>query len=99
MEKFLFVLVNKFFGVLFNKCDVVENIDEMVKDFCAFLNLEAQKLEVFDLELYLGFLYFYLINDFENDFNEKFAFFVLFFLVVNVFNMYAFKFVLLEVLF
>ncbi|GAA9830093.1 GTPase ObgE [Helicobacter pylori] len=98
LEKFSLALANKPFGVLLNKCDVVENIDEMTKDFCAFLNLEAQKLEAFGLEPYLGFLHPHLTNDFENNPDEKSALFVLPLSAVSALNTHALKFVLLEAL-
>lgn len=98
MEKFSSALANKPFGVLLNKCDVVENIDEMTKDFCAFLNLGAQKLNEFGLEPYLGFLHPHLTNDFENNPNEQSALFVLPLSAVSALNVHALKFVLLEAL-
>ncbi|GAA8068129.1 GTPase ObgE [Helicobacter pylori] len=98
LEKFSPTLANKPFGVLLNKCDVVENIDKMAKDFCAFLNLEVQKLEAFGLEPYLGFLHPHLTNDFENNPNEKSALFVLPLSAVSALNVHALKFVLLEAL-
>ncbi|GAA7889236.1 GTPase ObgE [Helicobacter pylori] len=98
LEKFSSALANKPFGVLLNKCDVVENIDEMTKDFCTFLNLEAQKLEAFGLEPYLGFLHPHLTSDFENNPDEKSALFVLPLSAVSALNAHALKFVLLEAL-
>lgn len=83
---------------MLNKCDVVENIDELTKDFCTFLNLEAQKLEAFGLEPYLGFLHPHLTNDFENNPDEKSALFVLPLSTVSALNVHALKFVLLEAL-
>ncbi|GAA8657014.1 GTPase ObgE [Helicobacter pylori] len=98
LEKFSPALANKPFGVLLNKCDVVENIDKMTKDFCTFLNLEVQKLNAFGLEPYLGFLHPNLTSDFENNPNEKSALFVLPLSAVSALNTHALKFVLLKAL-
>ncbi len=70
----------------------------MTKDFCTFLNLEAQKLEAFGLEPYLGFLHPHLTSDFENNPDEKSALFVLPLSAVSALNTHALKFVLLEAL-
>ncbi|WP_104748033.1 GTPase ObgE [Helicobacter cetorum] len=96
LEKFSPTLANKPFGILLNKCDILEDIDATMKEFCEFLNLKAERLKAFDLESYLGFLHPILINEFEN--KEKSALFVLPLSAVSALNSHALKFVLSKTL-